>query len=860
MFKRLHGILRNRSRKQPAPGEIMTVFRKKYANFKSLLESNADLLKTISGMEEKLTGQQVFGMSYIRSETARIVFHTARMITSFEALSGRPYPALTATLNRIQSVIHQELELKKAQRVPELVLPFTRINRTMADVVGGKNANLGEIKSSVQIPIPRGFAITTTAFDRLIEHNDLMDEIRKQKMELDPGDPESILRTSDNIRRMFLEAEIPPALEKEIWSAYTEEISPEGAVSVAMRSSAVGEDSALSFAGQYQSFLNVPKDRILLKYKEVLAGLFTPRAISYRLHMGISFEDAAMSVTCLEMIPAKAAGVMYTRHPFETWKDYIIINAMWGLGITVVEGTASPDVYKLSKTSKPELLESRIADKPVCLMSDPEGEVVEQEVIRELQQLPCLTAEQAMTLAAYGMQLEQHFHAPQDVEWVLDQNGNILILQTRPLTMEAKAGLPMPMSTPLFEDHPLLLEDGVIACPGVGCGPAHIVRSDDDLLSFPDGGVLVAAHSSPQYVMVMEKAQAIVTNAGSVTGHMASLAREFKVPAVLNTRTATTAISQGEIITVDAYGGRIYSGRVEALLQIQRPKTSYMKDTPVYQTLETLSREIIPLNLTNPKSRRFTADNCRTIHDIMRFTHELSYTEIFQLGDFTADHGRIAVRLDVPLPIDLHIIDLGGGLEAVKRSRIKPSQVISRPFKALLGGMLHPELKPLEPRPIHIKGFLSVLSEQMLTPPRPLQDRFGDRSYAILSDKYLNFSSRVGYHFSILDTYCGQTAMKNYINFQFKGGAADDSRRNRRARLIRNILEARGFLVEVQGDRVSARFAKQEPEVMTEKLDLLGRLLIFTRQMDMLMDNETILDRLTQSFLNNRYDLSALKD
>ncbi|MDO9262978.1 MAG: PEP-utilizing enzyme, partial [Desulfosalsimonadaceae bacterium] len=345
----------------------------------------------------------------------------------------------------------------------------------------------------------------------------------------------------------------------------------------------------------------------------------------------------------------------------------------------------------------------------------------------------------------------------------------------------------------------------------------------------------------------------------SIMGHMASVARECEVPTLLNTKTATTSIPNGALVTVDAFAGRVYAGKVTELLGMRWERGAFMKDTPVYQTLQKLARHIVPLNLTNPKSRKFNAGNCKTIHDIMRLTHELSYGEVFQISDFTTDHGRISRKLVAPLPIDLYVIDLGGGLEGVDhRSKISPEQVVSAPFKALLGGMLHKDLCTFAPRPINVKGFLSVMSQQMMAPPNQVAARFGDRSYAIVSDKYLNFSSRVGYHYSILDSYCGQTAMKNYINFQFKGGAADDVRRNRRARLIRNILEAAGFLVEVQGDRVNARFVKQESQVVAEKLDLLGRLLIYTRQMDMLMNSESSVDLLSSHFLDGRYDLNGI--
>lgn len=853
----IKGLLKRTRKAEADHAAVMTAFRKKYTDFKTLLESNAELLKIISGMEEKLRAHEVFGMSYIRSETARVVFHTARMIKSFEGLAGRRYPELMGTLEHIQSAINQELELKNAPRGLDLVLPYDRITRDWVDFVGGKNANLGEIKSRVRLPIPKGFAVTTTAFDELIAFNDLEEEIRKQKMALDPKDPESIIRVSDAIQGMLREARVPAALEQAMMAAYDREISADGSIRVALRSSAIGEDSELSFAGQYQSILNVPKQDMIQKYKEVIASLFSPRAMSYRQHMGIPFEDAAMSVACLEVINAKAGGVIYTRHPFQFQKNHIILNATWGLGALVVDGAITPDTYELSKTSPPSLLSLTVACKEKRLETGETGYVTESVVPLELQNQPCLTESQAVALAGYALKLEEHFQTPQDIEWALDQDGHPVILQTRPLRVEGERGAFF--STQKFDAYPILLETGSVACPGVGCGPAHIVRSEEDLLTFPDGGVLVAPHSSPQYVIVMEKAQAIVTNAGSIMGHMASVAREFEVPTLLNTQTATTVIPNGGLVTVDAFAGRVYAGRVSELLDMRWERGAFMKDTPVYKTLQNLARHIVPLHLTNPKSRNFTPQNCRTIHDIMRLTHELSYGEVFQISDFTTDHGRVARKLAVPLPIDLYVIDLGGGIEEPTHgTRISQEQVASAPFKALLAGMLHHDLKAFEPRPISVKGFLSVMSHQMMAPPNPVTERFGDRSYAIVSDKYLNFSSRVGYHYSILDSYCGQTAIKNYINFQFKGGAADDVRRNRRARLIRNILEASGFLVEVQGDRVNARFVKQTPQVIAEKLDLLGRLLIYTRQMDMLMNSERSVDLLSSHFLEGRYDLKGL--
>jgi len=866
MINRLYSLFKKKPLPHGSNHEVMNVFRMKYANFKALLESNSELLKIITDIEEKLRGQDVFGMAYIRSQSARIIFHAARMVKSFERLSGRAYPLLMELIDHIHHTIKQEHERRSEPAVLEYVLPYSRITKEMVDFVGGKNANLGEVANRVDIPVPEGFAITTRAFEMFLQANDLMDEIRKQMMGVTTAQPETVVLTSETIQKLFLEAKVPADVEEAISEAYEQlsakSLSGRENLKIAMRSSAIGEDSELSFAGQYVSVLNVPPQRIFMEYKKILASLFTPRAISYRLHMGIPFEDVVMSVACLEMIPAKVSGVIYSRHPFNVLENTVIINAVWGLGPYVVDGTITPDSYSVSKDSQPVLLTSKISEKRLRLTIRPDGYLMEEQVEPELHNRPCLSEDQLKTLAVYAVKLENHFQCPQDIEWAIDPGGNLFILQARPLRFEGKSS---PRGeggrTQRLPGYTLLLEGGDIACPGVGFGRAHLVRSEDDLLSFPEGGVLLAAHPSPQYVMIMPKARAILTNSGSVLGHMASLAREFKVPTILNTQTVTSAVEQNTEITVDAYSGRVYLGRVPELLEIKVPRGVFMKDTPVYNILRKTADLIVPLNLVDPKSAQFTPQNCRTIHDIMRLIHELSYIELFQISDLVTGRGKISVKLDVPLPIDLYIIDLDGGLsnDSKSLSKITADAITSVPFKALLKGMLREDLRSLEPRPIEIKGFFSVMSEQILSPPNIAAERFGDRSYAIISDKYLNFSSRVGYHYSILDCYCGKTSTKNYINFQFKGGAADDVRKNRRARLIEKVLMEMAFLVEVQGDRVTARFAKQEPEVMEEKLDYLGRLLLFTRQMDMLMRSEESITYLADCFLKGKYNFERFQ-
>ena len=442
------------------------------------------------------------------------------------------------------------------------------------------------------------------------------------------------------------------------------------------------------------------------------------------------------------MVDSVASGVMYSRDPLNLMADHIIITAVWGLGPYAVDGTISPDNFLVAKDPDLTLLESRLANKPVQLTVAPEGGLRELPVPPERRDQPCLSPEQIKTLAGYALRLEEHYQCPQDMEWALDGAGRLLILQTRPLHLEtlAQAG---PRSTPRLDAYPLLLEGGEAAYPGVGCGPAYLVHRDEDLVNFPEGAVLVAKHSSPKLVLVMPKAQAIVTDAGSVAGHMAAVAREFAIPTLLDTKVATSAIPPGMEITVDAYGGRVYQGPVPELLALRQTRKPHMLDTPVYQTLRKVADQVVPLHLLDPKAPDFAPRSCRSLNDLGRLVHEYSYNEMFQISDLAADRGAGALKLAAPIPLDLYIIDLGGGLigAAPGARQVTQEMIASGPLKALLQGMVHEDLRAMEPRPVEFSGLLAVMREQMLATPQ-LEERFGERSYAIISDKYLNFSSR----------------------------------------------------------------------------------------------------------------------
>lgn len=837
-------------KRQHDQDRILKSFRVQYAHFKDLLLSNTELGTIMAEIDEKLHGTSLFGMSEIRGLATRGVFHATRMVTALNAISGNRHAVLMEMLADINARIISILDINPRLTTQNLTYPLAKVNRDIVDLVGGKCANLGEMRNSAKIPVPQGFAITTAAYDLFLNAKGLRDEILKILRTAKPDDPAGIVAVSEHIFQTMRNVPVPESIQHALLAAWDDAFERPESTRAALRSSAISEDGILSFSGQYRTILGVKRDSLNDAFREVLASLFSPRAIAYRIHHGVPFEHCAMGMACIEMVDSVASGVIFSRHPVEPLSDEMVLNAIWGLGAYAVDGIIEPDTWHIKPGSPPRIVSCRIASKKVRLISDDFGKH-EEPVPAELQRKPSLTVDQIQELAAIAMKLEAHYRHPQDVEWAVDKDGRVIILQSRPMRLASAIQDGRAPEVPPNAD--LLVERADIACTGIGSGKAVLAEELDELASFPEDGILIAPHSLPNYVLVMNRAQAIVTEAGSITGHMASLAREFNVPTLLNARHATQRIMSGQMLTVDAIGGRIFAGRVPEFLAFKSSHRVPIADTPVHATLRQIADQIIPLHLLDPKSALFRPESCTTLHDIMRFTHECCYTEMFRISDHASKAGAVSTQLKAKLPIDLHLIDLGGGLKNVEGPYVSSEQVMSIPLSALLSGMLHPDVHNRGPRPVDMSGFFSVMNQHMLESPTVQAQRFGDKSYGIISDKYMNFSSRVGYHYSVIDAYCGQTISKNYITFQFKGGAADETRRERRVRCIAEILRRLGFTAEVRGDMTQARFQKYSQDETCFRLDQLGRLLIVTRQMDMLMTTENAVQVMADNFMSGQY-------
>jgi pyruvate,water dikinase len=656
---------------------------------------------------------------------------------------------------------------------------------------------------------------------------------------------EELNKFSKAVYHMIMTSDIPADLQEAVENAYAKCCKKtSGKTMVSVRSSAIREDSEFSFAGQYATFLNVPGDAILKKYKEVVASLFTPRAIFYSKTKGFSEGEMVMAVGVLNMVDAIAGGVMYSRDPNDPSTDHILINATHGLGVWVVDGTVTPDTYTVSRHPEGTILDKKISIQEKMLVNGEAGKLEEVMVPEDKRGKQCLTDEHIKTLAKHALTLENYYGSPQDIEWAVSSDRKIYILQSRPLriAMNTTSGACLPTR---FEGYNIILDKGVIACKGVGFGKAFILKDDEELKEFPEGAVLIAKHTSPKFVTIMNKASAIITDVGSATGHMASLSREYQIPTILDTEVSTSIIHHGQEITVDAMNCNIYEGQVPELLEYARNKKEPFKETHLFKTLEKVLKWVVPLNLTDPESETFNPEYCKTYHDITRFAHEVSMQEMFNLGEDRDIEDTHTIDLLAGIPVGVHLLNIEGGVkENLKKATFE--DILSIPFIALLKGMK--SMRWPGPPPVDAKGFLGMLAHSASVPEEQLKET-AKKSFAVLSKNYMNFSIRLGYHFSMIEAYAGENINDNYIKFFFKGGGAAVDRRLRRVRLIKEILKEMGFRVSIKEDVMNAILTKYKQSTIEDKLTVMGKLTAYTKQLDMAMFNDAVTDMYVEQFI-----------
>ncbi len=806
-------------------------YRHRYEGFRNLLDMNSELLEHLADLEADLRNVPP-GEVLVRDPILRLLDGTRLLADTLNVLTDGRFSDLYGAHARIEETLRGFLRTSQTTASAPLAYDLSAVGKRDEGAVGGKAASLGAVKAALPEQVPDGFVIGAEGYWLFMRQGDVWPRLRGLLADLDViTNHDLFCERTRAIREVLAAVPVPDPVASAIQGRVAGLPAPRPAL-WAVRSSGVGEDGALTFAGQYESLLDVPGERLVEAYRSVLVGRFSDRAVRYRLVGGFREVDTPMAVLFLPMLAARSAGVLYTRDPQDPAADRMLINSTWGLADRLVGGRAPADTFFIRRSPPGELIERKI---------------VEKDAGAGRTGLPSLAKGDLLALGSLALAVEAIFGRPQDIEWVLTDDGKLWVVQSRPLRIATEPEVCREAPQPLRP----LLTGGMTIAPGRAVGAAHLLASLDDLASVQEGAILVVPQALPELSAALPRLAGLIAAQGNPAGHLAALLREFGVPSLFGLAQAPLMLSPGQQVGLDATARKVYEGtpwpevreRVAARLQRARER-------PAPHPLHDL---VLQLNLTDPMSLSFRPSRCRSLHDIVRFCHEKAVAALFDTSDKqVASLGRRPLTLKTDKALPFVVLDLGGSIDpgSCTGGAVAPAVIRSVPFQALWRGVTTPGVSWVGRSAVSLRGFASVvMTQQGNAGLRGL----GDRNYILISPDYLNMNARLAYHFAMIDAWVEETPENNFVNFRFRGGGASTERRDLRGRFLSQVLLCSGFNLDRRGDLVTAWLRRYPRSISEDGLTLLGRLMGCARQLDMIIDSDAAVKHYVERFVQGDY-------
>jgi pyruvate,water dikinase len=611
------------------------------------------------------------------------------------------------------------------------IIWLDKLSMKDVEVVGGKNASLGEMISglaSSNVHVPGGFATTAEAFREFLAHDGLANRINSRLLDLDTDDVSALAQAGAEIRSWVIDTPLPGALLDEITTAYAKmHVGDNLNTTVAVRSSATAEDlPEASFAGQQETFLNISgTDNVITAIKHVFASLYNDRAISYRVHQHFEHERVALSAGIQRMVRSDigSSGVMFTLDTESGFRDAVFITGAYGLGETVVQGAVNPDEFYVYKPgladNRPAILRRNLGSKAIKMIYTDKTE--HDETIQTVPVDPddsnrfCLSDEQVTELARQAVTIEKHYGRPMDIEWALDgEDGRLYIVQARPETVESRSDTNAIERYELKQTSKVLTEGRAIG-QRIGAGRIKLVKDVSEMDRVQAGDILVTGMTDPDWEPIMKRASAIITDRGGRTCHAAIIAREMGIPAIVGCGDATEVLTDGIEATASCTEGDtgfVYEGIMP--YEVLRIDTGEMPELPtkIMMNVANPGRAFAFAQLPNAgiglARLEFIINNMIGIHPRALLDYEHQSDEIRE---------KINERMQgYDNPVDFYRQKLAEGI-ATLGAAFAPSPVIVRlsDFKSneyanLIGGR---QYEPEEENPmIGFRGASRYLSEE----------------------------------------------------------------------------------------------------------------------------------------------------
>ena len=826
--------------------------RERFQKFLAVCGANDEFLGILATMMETADAPSPLSMAELHALYESLRESASTMVSSLVGMSEARYEPLLSVLESMcRNIEISVLKERPIELLPMIVWPeMTEADRV--EVVGGKAANLAVLAKRTGVITPPYFVVSSRGYHHFMDATGLADLVRDLLESRRGLDSRSVRETSETLVTQILSAELPADLANEVRAAFGELVSRQRAnYGVAVRSSAVVEDSECSFAGQFETVLGVQEDGLLAAYKRVIASKYRPEAIEYARLSGYLDEEVAMPVLVMLMVQPAASGVAYSCDP--DGKEYAIVTAVRGLAEASVDGQVIPDRFHVRRTPPHSVFESFVSSNRTVRRCSSAGGTVEELFAGDAVD-PAIDAEQASAICALAIRVECVLGCPQDVEWAIDHAGRLFVVQGRPLRRDELLADTAAQAEER-EGHRIVASRATATSRWVAVGRVARIASADETDRVPDGAVLVVPTTSPKLAAVVGRVAAIVAETGSLTGHMATVAREFRIPLLIGVDLASTNLREGMVVTVDGRSGTIYEGEVTALLSGEGARPgAQVRHNPVKQCLAQLVEQVSPLTMPEPSSPEFIIARCKTMHDIARFVHQKAMGEMFQIDELRSADKRAARRLLWRVPMEVLVLDLGRGLADEAGEQVTAGEIRSVPLLALIEGMTDPRQRWAGPVGFDLKGFMSVVVRSAAD-----DQRYGEPSFALCSEEYMHFSSRLAYHFATVDAMCSSFPNRNYARFVFFGGAAVAERREWRAHFLGMVLSHNGFEVRRVGDRVEAWLGKLPSTNIEETLVMVGRLMVAARHLDMLMENRAAAEAYANAFLSGDFGFELVR-
>lgn len=805
-------------------------FRLMYETLRSFLDRNNRTLRVLSDLEADLDHLHP-SSEQIRGEVCAILEESLLMAQECNRLAGDRYDELYPVIFRIMAEVGNLFEEARAEGRGPLLVSLDDPNAQDPERVGGKAAAVAKVRRILGEAVPPGFVLTTEAYRRVLEHNRLQDRIRLLLKDLKVTVDRAWFQAAcATIREWIRKGTIPEDVDAAIQEAAAplRDAAPAG---WAVRSSAIFEDGPHSFAGLFESELHVAPEGFHAAVLGVMAGRFLDRAVLYRLHRGIPEKDTPMAVLFMPMVEPAASGVIFTRDPADPEAETMLVSAVEGLGDRVVRGMVKADTFRLTRSPAPEIVEAIPAS----------GEAggggfrpayVSEETLRRVGEAAWRVRE------ALGYDV--------DMEWAVEREGPIRFLQARRVVFHGR----VERRRGGTRRELALVEGGITIFPGRAEGYVYRLAPGSDFAAVPPGSVVVVDQPGPELTPLLPRAAALLAAEGNPMGHLSTLAREFAVPSIFQLGRGVDRLEAGRMVSVDAtvravYDGSRWPGIHERVLARIRGGGRPPRSGPLHD-------RILALNLTDPDAPGFEASKCRSLHDVLRFMHEMSVRAMFTFGDRERrGAARRSRRLETALPVRLFVIGLDAAAVPDKK-RVAPEEVESIPFRAFWRGFADPRLPWPDRWRREMMGLSREFRETVLggfKGPR----RASDANYVMAAADYMNLNARFAYHYSMVDAVVGPGAENNHVYFSFRGGGGSDAHRALRARFLDRVLRRSRFEVDRRGDEVIAWLRRYPRETCEEMLERLGRLLVCSRELDATLRNEPAVRMYADYFLNEKY-------